>query len=605
MNTIFTLLTLQAILGGIDNLWHHEITERLPSRRSAAPELVLHAVRELIYAVIFLGLALYQPHGAWAWLLATLLLVEILVTLTDFIVEDRTRRLPPFERILHTVLALTFGAFLAVLAPVLFAWAAMPTALPAVRHGFTWPFVLFGTGLVAWSVRNFVAVLRLRQPPEWVRDPLEAGSAERPRVVLVTGATGFVGRHVVRRLLARGDQVIVLTRRPEHALDRFGPQVRIIARLDELDATSRIHAVVNLAGAPILGFPWTAARRRKLLASRVETTRDLVAFMGRLDHPAGVLVSASAIGYYGVRGDELLDEQAQGGDEFQSQLCREWEETALAASSTGARVVCLRIGMVLGRDGGALPQLLLPARLGLAAILGRGSHWMSWIHIEDLARLVEFAIDTPRATGTLNAVSPHAATQRQFQVALTRTLGRPLWLRIPAVAVRVALGEMARLLVDGQRVHPARAMALGFRFHYRRIDQALADLCGPAAAIRGQAQVYFNGDCRVCQSAMSRYRLECATARLDLDFVDSLRQSAALQSCGLRTEHLQGRIYLRELDGRIISGFPALLALWTTMPRHRFLARVLSLPVLRPVCVALYDQAIAPGLAWLARQRAP
>jgi uncharacterized protein len=601
MTTIFSLLTLQALLGGIDNLWHHEITERLPARRGAAGELSLHAVREMIYALIFAGLALYQPHGAWAWLLAALLATEIVVTLADFIVEDRTRHLPPFERVLHTLLAVLFGAFLAALAPVLLGWTEHPTALLYTRHAFTVPFLIFAAGLVAWSLRNAIAVLRLTRPPEWVRNPVEAGHSERPRTVLVTGATGFIGGHVVRKLVARGDQVIVLTRRPELALARFGPLVRVISRLDELDGAARIHAIVNLAGARILGMPWTRTRRRVLIASRVETTRAVVALMGRLKQPVPVLVSASAIGFYGTHGEDMLDEDSPAAEEFQSQLCQRWEEAALAAQCTGARVVRLRIGMVLGRDGGALPQLLLPARLGLAAVLGAGRHWMSWIHIDDLVRLIEFAIDTPRAAGVLNAVAPRPATQRQFQRVLTKTLRRPLWLRVPAGLVRTALGDMATLLVDGQRVIPVRAMSLGFRFRYRRIDEALLDLCGTPAPAGREAQVYFNGACRVCSAEMSRYRKDCDTAQLDLRFVDAAARPQDLARCGLRPEHLQRRVYLREADGRITSGFPALLTLWRTMPGYGGLARVLGLPMIRPVCEILYDQAVAPALAWWAQ----
>ena len=604
MTAIFSLLTLQAVLGAIDNLWHHEITERLPARRSAAPELALHALRELIYAAVFLGLGLVQPHGFWAMLLGALLCLEVIITLADFLIEDRTRRLPGFERILHTVLALTFGAFLARLAPVLLDWAALPTALPAVRHGFTNAFVVFGIGVLLWSMRNFIAVVKLRRPPEWVRNPVEAGVADKPRTVLITGATGFVGGHLVRSLVARGEQIIVLTRRPDVALDRFGPQVRIVSRLEELGPATRVHAVVNLAGAPILGFPWTRRRRRKLLLSRVETTRAVIALIGRLAQPPAVLVSASAIGYYGVRGDEPLDENAAPADIFQSRLCQQWEAAALAAESAGVRVVRLRIGLVLGRDGGALPQLMLPARLGLAAILGSGRHWMSWIHIDDLVRLIGFAIDTPGTAGVLNAVAPHPATQRRFQRALTNALRRPLWLRMPSILLRLALGEMSQLLVDGQRVLPIRATSLGFRYHYRTIEQAMVELCTAPLQQARRAQVYFNGDCPVCQAEMSRYARDSAGAGLELQFVDCKQRPDDLERCGLRIEHLERRVYLRNADGRIVSGFPAMLALWRTIPAYRLLARMLALPVIQPFCSVLYDQAVAPSLSWWAHRQA-
>jgi uncharacterized protein len=212
------------------------------------------------------------------------------------------------------------------------------------------------------AVRKATAALRLRRPPEWVRNPIVTRADTNGRTVLVSGGTGFIGGHLIRRLLARGERVIVLTRDADRALDRFGPHVRIITRTAELNEHECIEAVVNLAGAPILGFPWTRARRRKLVASRVDTTRSLVDLCGRLVQPPRVFVSASAIGYYGVHADEPLDEKGDPQPIFQSRLCQEWEAAADAAEGIVKRVVKIRIGLVLGRDGGALPQLARPVR---------------------------------------------------------------------------------------------------------------------------------------------------------------------------------------------------------------------------------------------------
>ena len=279
-----------------------------------------------------------------------------------------------------------------------------------------------------------------------------------PRCILVTGSTGFIGRHLLARLRARGDQVIGLRRG-----ERPPPG-------------QHIDAVVNLAGAPILGLPWTAARRRQLLSSRLDTTRALIQALADDGQHPPVFVSASAIGYYGVRGDEPLDEQAAPQPIFQSRLCREWEEVACTAEGLGSRVVRLRLGVVLGRDGGALPQLALPVRLGLGAILGSGQQGAPWIHIEDVVRLIEFALDQPQLAGAVNAVAPGHVTHAQMQRTLARVLHRPLWLRVPAFVLRAALGEMAQLLVDGQHVVPARALAAGFTFAHPQLEPALQGL---------------------------------------------------------------------------------------------------------------------------------
>ena len=605
MLTAFILITIQAILGGIDNLWHHEITERLPSRRSAAGELSLHSIREALYAFVFIALAWFQWRGAWAVLFAGVLILEVLVTLADFIVEDRTRRLPPFERVLHTVLALNYGAVLALLVPVLGDWAHQPTRILPTAHAFSGVFTVFGIGLLLWSVRNALAVLKLRRPAEWVRNPFPAGTSAAARTVLVSGATGFIGGHLVRRLVSRGDKVIVWTRNPDVALERFGPQVRIVSDLATLEDATRIDVIVNLAGAPILGFPWTPARRRLLIDSRIDATRALTSLMGRLTAPVRCFVSASAIGFYGIGGDQPIAESGRPGPIFQSRLCQEWEAAARAAARLGVRLVRMRIGLVIGRDGGALPGLLGPMRLGLGAVLGSGTQWMSWIHIEDLVRLFEFAIDTPRVNGALNAVAPGAVEHRRFQQAFARQLRRPVLLRVPGAILRVALGEMSQLLVDGQRVVPERALALGFRFRFPGIREAAQDLVGAGRADTTPAAVYFNGDCPVCRAEMTHYAQLCANGSTHLRFVDSMRQENDFLACGLRREHLERRVYLRDAEGRILSGLPALIHLWSRMPAYRWLAGILGIPVVRHVAGLAYDHAVAPSLAyWASRRRA-
>jgi uncharacterized protein len=314
-------------------------------------------------------------------------------------------------------------------------------------------------------------------------DPLSDQTANsfHPGCILLSGGTGFVGRHLTRRLLQRGTRVLVYTRSVAKAAGILGSAVEATSDLEQIAGTTRIDALVNLAGLPIMGFPWTRERRRQLLDSRVRTTNALTRLVRRLEKPPATLISASAIGYYGVRGEETLDESAAPTDEFQSVLCQQWEQAALQCESAATRVTRLRLGVVLGRDGGALPQLLRPARFGMGAILGGGRQWVSWIHIEDLLGLVELALGSPGCGPVLNATSPHPVRQADLQREIATALHRPLWLHVPAPPMRLLLGELSQLLLEGQRVIPARALQLGFPFRYADIAAALSDLVKPSA----------------------------------------------------------------------------------------------------------------------------
>ena len=481
MSTILTLLTIQGIMGAFDNFWHHEFTEKLPSKPSAWFELTLHSVRAFIYGIIFLALGWSSWTGALAVVLAFLVVVEVIITLWDFIEEDMTRKLPPLERVLHTLLALNYGAVLAFLAPVLWAWAQRETAIEPAYHGLlTWVMTLYAAGILAWSLRDGIAAWRLRPlvTPAWQRRPIRIPVARTGRTVLVTGATGFIGRHMTRALIERGDRVIVLTRDAAKAAYHFGPHALAVTRLDEIEDGEPIDAIVNLAGEPVMGLPWSAKRRATIMASRMDTTNALLDLVRRFKATPDVLISASAIGYYGERGDDRLNEDSGHGTGFAADLTLKWEARASVASAMHMRTVLMRFGIVLGRDGGALPGLSTPVRFAAGAILGSGRQWMSWIHIADAVRLVLHALDTPSIAGPVNVTAPEPARHATVMRTIAGELSRPLLLRVPAWLLRFGLGEMSRLFLDSVRAIPRRALDTGFEFAYPKLDGAVRDLVG-------------------------------------------------------------------------------------------------------------------------------
>jgi uncharacterized protein (TIGR01777 family) len=306
-----------------------------------------------------------------------------------------------------------------------------------------------------------------------------------PKRILVTGATGFIGTKLVDRLVERGDEVIVFAHNAAKAADRFGAHAAVVTDLATLPATTRIDTIVNLAGESIAGGLWTQRRRQLLLGSRLGVTGALLTLVARLAAKPKTWVNASAGGFYGARaGDEPLHEKVDSGRGFQAELCRRWEDEAMRAGAHGVKVTALRIGVVLGADGGALPALARPVRLFAGAGMGSGRQWFSWIHIDDLVNAVLFVVDQETLAGPLNATAPEPVRNAELMATIAATLHRPLWpVRIPAPLLRAALGELAELFVDGQRVVPERLRALGFEFRYPTIDAALEQALGGSAGL--------------------------------------------------------------------------------------------------------------------------
>ncbi len=311
--------------------------------------------------------------------------------------------------------------------------------------------------------------------------------SDRTLRVLVTGATGFIGQLLVKALLADGHELVVLTRRIEAAQVILGSRVKCISRMDDLPSDYVLNLIVNLAGARILGWRWTEARKKLLRASRIELTKSIVDWIARAEHKPELLLSASAIGYYGIQplGDATdLNETSPPQPIFMSQLCQEWEAEALRAKDAGVAVKIMRFGVVLGHEG-ALPMMMLPIKLAMGGKLATGQQWFSWIHVQDLLRgmahlyrlyqLERHEHLTPHTA--YNFTAPEAVSQWEFSRQAASVLHRPCVMRTPAFAMRLLLGEQADLLLEGQKVVPDQLLRSGFLFQFPRLKSALLDLC--------------------------------------------------------------------------------------------------------------------------------
>ena len=303
--------------------------------------------------------------------------------------------------------------------------------------------------------------------------------------VLVTGATGLVGTALVNEL-ARDGHIVCRLVRPSSTVVGGAPVAKAHGKTEGFDvawnpATGKLggagvgaDAVVNLAGASIAGGRWTKARKELLCTSRIDTTRALVGALAKMNPRPRVLVSASAIGIYGDRGDEILTEESRPGTDFLAGLAQAWEAEALKAEVLGIRVVLARFGIILAKHGGALAKMLLPFRAGLGGRLGSGKQWMSWIPLEDVVRIIRFALENGAVRGAINVVAPQPAQNKEFTKLLAQALHRPALFPAPALALRLALGEMAdALLLSSQRVAPEVLEKLGYRFSESELLRAL------------------------------------------------------------------------------------------------------------------------------------
>lgn len=291
--------------------------------------------------------------------------------------------------------------------------------------------------------------------------------------ITLTGATGFLGSALTAQLRADGHELRILSRNPGGRAGYFAWDP--LAGQPPEASLAGADAVIHLAGEPV-GQRWSPAVKEAIRRSRVEGTRHLVEALTTLSPRPQVLVCASATGYYGDRGTEVLTEQSKPGRGFLPDTCKEWESTADLARALGLRVVKLRTGVVLGKGGGALAKMLPPFRMGIGGPLAGGKQWMSWIHLQDMVRLVSWAVASPQVQGPINCVAPNPVTNKDFTRILAAALHRPAFLPVPEFALKLLYGEMASVLIESQRVMPKAALDLGFQFQRPELGEALSDL---------------------------------------------------------------------------------------------------------------------------------
>ncbi|MDD5411530.1 MAG: TIGR01777 family oxidoreductase [Methylobacter sp.] len=291
--------------------------------------------------------------------------------------------------------------------------------------------------------------------------------------ILITGGTGFIGNALVKSLIDQGHVVTVLSRSPDKVTKIFGSGVNALGSLTKLKAEDSYQVIINLAGEPIVDARWSEDRKQLIRESRIGMTEQLITCIARMTVKPELLISGSAIGYYGDQGDTVLTEQSTPYEDFSQQLCADWEATAKQVEQFGVRVCLIRTGLVIASGGGFLQRMLPPFRFGLGGRLGDGRQWMSWVHRQDWINIAQTMIADSTMRGAYNATAPNPVTNAEFTRILAQCLKRPALLPVPAWLLKILLGEMSQLILGSQRVMPERLLAQGFRFQYDDLAAAL------------------------------------------------------------------------------------------------------------------------------------
>ena len=292
--------------------------------------------------------------------------------------------------------------------------------------------------------------------------------------LLITGGTGFIGSALCSRLLKDKHDIVVLSRHPE----AIKAPIIGISDLEQLKSDVIFDIVINLAGEPIADKRWSAQQKQRILNSRLDATEKLIVYFKTTEQKPKLLINGSAIGYYGIsETNDIVDETVSGDDSFSSQLCQQWETTALQAQTLGIRTCLLRTGIVLGKGGGALSKMLLPFKIGLGGRIGQGKQWMSWIHLDDLVGIILYCIDHDSLRGAINGTSPNPVTNQVFTKTLGKVLKRPTLLPMPVVVVKLLMGQMGEeLLLAGKKILPVKILDAGYKFKYEELEKALLNI---------------------------------------------------------------------------------------------------------------------------------
>ncbi len=466
-------------MGAFDTMYHHELRAKLPQQTSAAQELRIHGIRSVLYTIVFAGLACLVWGGVWTLVLAAIVLIEVFLTLWDFLIEDNSRKLPWSERVLHTVLAINGGAVFCLTAIEMLQWWRLPNELSVVQYGWFTPLLcLFALGVLASGIRDTIASRRLSALAARPPIALDFGAHT---CFLITGATGFIGQELVKSLLAQGHSVAAWVRDPIAATHQLGASVKLVTQLTDL-GNQTFDVVINLAGESVAGARWSTMRKQSLIDSRVNTTKALVNWVSTRDDSKRpkIMLTASAIGFYGnqtigdTRSLAETDLPKMPAD-FASQLCQAQEQTTVGLDQYGVRNVCIRLGVVFGHKG-ALPSMLMPYRMFAGGPIGDGRQIISWIHLHDVLRAIAHISRQAGATGAYNLTSPQPVNQIEFAKIAGGVLGRPHWLPAPARAFELMFGEMSSLFTKGIKVTPAKLLAQDFEFKHPDLQSALQQL---------------------------------------------------------------------------------------------------------------------------------